>query len=64
MTRARRAGALAGMAVAVAALAALLAGCGSSSGSTGSPSPKVAPAQTTHLNALRAQRERHPGQAG
>ena len=60
MTRARPAGALAGMAVAVAALAAGLTGCGSSSGSTVT-APKVAPAQTTHLNAFEPSGSVAPG---
>ena len=60
MTRARPAGALAGMAVAVAALAAGLTGCGSSSGPTVT-APKVAPAQTTHLNAFEPSGSVAPG---
>jgi hypothetical protein len=47
MRRARPIGALAGIAVTLAAL--VLSGCGSSSGSS-ITAPKVAPAQTTHLD--------------
>ena len=61
MTRARPAGALAGMAVAVAALAAGLAGCGGSSSGSTITAPKVAPAQTTHLNAFEPSGSVAPG---
>jgi hypothetical protein len=61
MTRARPAGALAGMAVAVAALAAGLAGCGGSSSGSAITAPTVAPAQTTHLNAFKPSGTVAPG---
>jgi hypothetical protein len=61
MTRARPARALAGMAVAVAALAAGLAGCGASSSGSSITAPKVAPAQTTHLNAFEPSGSVAPG---
>ena len=61
MTRARPAGALAGMAVAVAALAAGLAGCGGASSGSTITAPKVAPAQTTHLNAFEPSGSVAPG---
>ena len=52
MSRARPAGALAGLAVAAAALVVGLAGCGGSSSDSAITAPKVAPAQTTHLAAF------------
>ena len=52
MSRARPAGALAGLAVAAAALVVGLAGCGGSSSDSTITAPKVAPAQTTHLAAF------------
>jgi hypothetical protein len=61
MTRARPAGALAGMAVAVAALAAGLAGCGASSSGSAITAPTVAPAQTTHLHAFEPSGSVAPG---
>jgi hypothetical protein len=61
MSRARPAGALAGMAVAVAALAVGLAGCGGSSSGSAITAPAVAPAQTTHLNAFQPAGSVTPG---
>ena len=52
MSRARPAGAIAGLAVAAAALVVGLAGCGGSSSDSAITAPKVAPAQTTHLAAF------------
>jgi hypothetical protein len=59
MRRARPIGALAGMAVTLAAL--VLSGCGSSSGSS-ITAPKVAPAQTTHLDGFQPTGTITPGQ--
>jgi hypothetical protein len=61
MRRVRPAGALAGLAVAVAALGAGLAGCGGSSSDASITAPQVAPAQTTHLNAFQPDGRIAPG---